>query len=130
MAASVNSMIDLLQVKPHLLAIDSKLWDSVTSESRLFSRTAFTSWCPLLRTEQERTEFEEMANLYLRREQEKEPEVFVCHICGSASREVSTPSQIVEISGFGPLECGDLQSAGYAGLIDVDSCIDLSLIHI
>jgi hypothetical protein len=108
------------------LFIPQEDWESITRESRFHGNVNQVSWNPLLKNEEERLQFEKLAQTHVPTVG-SEPQ---CFICGSEDRGVKNPKAVVEIVGFGNFECGLIENSGRQGVIPENSCEQLTIVSI
>jgi class 3 adenylate cyclase len=95
-------------------------YGNLTSE--VVRMSYYASWNPLIRSDTERQQFEEMVK------QKYEEGFFtsgsnpICYVCGDQNMAPSTPEAVVLFPGIGQYDCDDLYRAGLVGYLDATSC--------
>lgn len=93
-------------------------WESISREARFHGNVNLASWNPLLKSEEERLQFEEFAQTHVFTVG-SEPQ---CFVCGSEDRGFKNPDQLVDIPGFGTFMCALIENSGRQGVIPDDNC--------
>jgi hypothetical protein len=95
-------------------------YKSLTTE--IVKSSYFATWNPLIRSDDERRQFEEMVVA-------KENEGFFnqlshpdCFVCGNENMAPSTPDAVVVFPGTGQYQCDDLDFGGRNGLVEESAC--------
>jgi hypothetical protein len=95
-------------------------YKSLTSE--VVTTSYYATWSPLIRSDEERLQFEAMVK-------SKEEEGFFaemthppCFVCGDIGLAPSTPDAVVVFPGSGQYQCDDVDFAGRNGVIEENSC--------
>lgn len=111
-------MIQATNTTSSTLVLDQGNWEKLASEAKGHGNVHIISWNPLLRTEDERIEFEELA-------QTQEFTVGTnpfCFVCGSEDRGYINPESLVDLTGFGLFSCHYVEIAGRQGSIPEEIC--------
>jgi hypothetical protein len=123
-AQSVATSLTILMEAYNTTQIDFSVplprYRSLTAE--IVASSYFATWSPLLRSEEERIQFEAAVA-------SKEQEGFFdtlshppCFVCGDENMTPSTPNAVVVFPGTGQYQCDDLDFAARNGLIDESAC--------
>jgi class 3 adenylate cyclase len=95
-------------------------YKQITNE--IVKSSYFATWSPLIRSDEERRQFEAMVAA-------KEEEGFfnqlfnpVCFVCGDENMAPSTPDAVVSFPGIGQYQCDDLDDAGRSGVLVESAC--------
>jgi class 3 adenylate cyclase len=123
-ARSIATTITILMEAYNATQIDFSVplhrYKQLTNE--IVKSSYFATWSPLLRSDEERRQFEAMVAA-------KEKEGFfdqlfypVCFVCGEENMVPSKPDAIVVFPGSGQYQCDDLDGAGRNGVIDSSAC--------
>lgn len=100
------------------LIFDQVEFQSNSRLARFYGNVNVASWNPLLRSDDERRQFEEFAQtqtLIVGTDP-------VCFVCGSADRGFTNPESLIEVPGFGYYSCGLLELSGRQGLVPEEVC--------
>jgi hypothetical protein len=115
---STTMMLKATNSTPLTLLIPQEDWENISYEARFHGNVNLVSWNPLLKTEQDRLEFEKFAQKQTFAVG-AEPQ---CFLCGSADRGYKNLDELTIIPGFGTYTCGLLEDAGLQGVIPAENC--------
>jgi hypothetical protein len=126
MAAAMTVALQLANQSHLSLAIPPDSFEILFSSAVASTRSPYVSWNPLIRTDDERRLFEDMAT-----RQEKNGFFNIeshppCYVCGSSNAQPSKMDVQVKIPAVGAYRCSQLDGAGRAGIIPSDSCMIVS----
>lgn len=117
LSAAVTLAMESQQVSHTNFSFAPGRMEELASGIMLSSRGAGTSWSPLLRTDEERRQFE----AFVQRKEESQ-QVERCYVCGSPTRTYKNPQDHSEIPGYGSFTCQEIEVAGLDGVIDPQFC--------
>jgi hypothetical protein len=93
-------------------------WESITREARFHGNVNQVSWNPLLKSEEERLQFEQIARTHLFTVGAESQ----CFVCDSVDRGYKNPEKVVELPGLGRFECDLIENSGRQGVIPDGNC--------
>jgi hypothetical protein len=119
-ATTVTLLIEAYNTSKLDFSVPLSRFQSLTAQVVISS--FYATWSPLIRSDEERHQFEKMV---AKKEEEGFFEEFFnppCFVCGEESMAPSTPDAIVVYPGLGQYKCGDVDAAGRTGVIKEASC--------
>eukprot|EP00934_Nitzschia_sp_Nitz4_P002739 Nitzschia sp. Nitz4//scaffold111_size72815//56756//60609//NITZ4_005798-RA/size72815-snap-gene-0.111-mRNA-1//-1//CDS//3329533204//2729//frame0 len=118
LSETVSTMLELSDERVSSFMMDQGQWEKLTKGARVRANANMVSWNPLLNTDKERQEFEDLAGgqqLLIGTEPE-------CLLCGMEDRGFSNPEDFVDLTGFGIYTCGALENGGRRGVFPLLVC--------
>jgi class 3 adenylate cyclase len=119
-ATTITILLEAYNTTQVSFTVPLHRYQSLTSE--IINIPSLATWNPLIRSDEERRQFEKMVST-------KETEGFfsdtmnpLCFVCGSDDIVSSTPTKLVTFPGIGQYRCDELHIAGVAGAFDVPTC--------
>ena len=93
-------------------------FDDISREALHYGDVSLVSWNPLLRTDEERSEFERYAESARADASMETP----CLLCGNTSRGIQNPEKQIALSDDRQYTCGEIEAACLEGNIVENSC--------
>jgi class 3 adenylate cyclase len=119
-ATALTILLEAYNTTPSTFTVPMLQYKRLTNQ--IVNIPSFATWNPLLRSDEERRQFEAMVD-------SKEKEGFfhdvvnpTCYACGRNGMLPLTPDVLVAFPGFGQYKCDDLYYAGLVGDLHADAC--------
>jgi hypothetical protein len=119
-ATTITILLEAYNTSQVSFTVPLHRYQSLTSD--IINIPSLATWNPLIRSDEERRQFEEMVSTKEKEGSFSETANPLCFVCGSGGIVSSTPTKLVTFPGIGQYRCDELHVAGTAGAFDAPTC--------
>jgi hypothetical protein len=119
-ATAITILIEAYNTTQLDFSVPLSRYKSLTAE--IVKSAYYVGWSPLIRSDEERLQFEAMIDTRVKEGFFDETKHPPCYLCGGENMAPSKPEAVVLFPGVGQYQCDDLDLAGRYGLIENGAC--------